>query len=109
MTSRRPGRLTARPGTTRLVPEHTGPSATGPAQDRLEAGRLARDDAPLAGRASSPAACVARLPASYGLPPDGSDSPRTITATDGARDPSPQGDPAQDAGIRASEQDWGAQ
>jgi hypothetical protein len=97
------------PGTTRLVPEHTGPSATGPAQDRLEAGRLARDDAPLAGRPSSPAACVARLPASYRLPPDGSDSPRTIAATDGARDPSPQGDPVRDAGIRASEQDWGAQ
>jgi len=74
---------------TRLVPEHTGRRAAGPAQDRLEAGRLARDDAPLAGRASSPAACVARLPGSYGLPPDGSDSPRTIAATDGARDPSP--------------------
>jgi hypothetical protein len=85
-----------------------GPSAIGPAPDRLEAGKLARDDGPLAGRASFPAACVARLPGSHGLPPDGSGSPRTIAATDGARDPSPQGDLAQDAGIRASEQDWGA-
>jgi hypothetical protein len=52
---------------------------------------------------------VTRLPGSYGQPQDGCDSPRTIAATDGARDPSPQEDLAQDAGIRASEQDWGAQ
>ena len=45
---------------------------------------MARDDAPLAGPASFPAACVARLTGGYGLP-DGSDSPRTIAATDGAR------------------------
>jgi hypothetical protein len=52
---------------------------------------------------------VARLPGSYRRPPVGCDSPRMIAATDGARDPSPQGDPVQDAGTRASEQDWGAQ
>ncbi len=28
-------------------------------------------------------------------------------AADGARDPSPQGELARDAGIQASEQDWG--
>lgn len=89
--------------------EHTRAVGNGSAQDRLEAGRLARDKAPLAGSAGFSAACVTRLPGSYGQPQDGCDSPRTIAATDGARDPSPQRDLAQDAGIRASEQDWGAQ
>jgi hypothetical protein len=31
-----------------------------------------------------------------------------MDAVDGARNPSPQGELAIDAGIRASEQDWGA-
>jgi hypothetical protein len=31
----------------------------------------------------------------------------TKDAADGARNPSPQGELARDAGIQASEQDWG--